>query len=56
MSTESRVNEALIVLPCALVIRCDGFDRLTNDYPSVRLEILSALTQRIRNQAPDDSD
>lgn len=33
----------------ALVVRCDGFDRLMNDDPSVRHEILSALTRRIRN-------
>lgn len=40
----------------APVVRCDGFDRLMNDYPSVRHEILSALTRRICNQAPADSD
>jgi CRP-like cAMP-binding protein len=40
----------------ALVVRCDGFDRLMNEFPVVRNDILSALTQRIRAQGPALSD
>jgi CRP/FNR family cyclic AMP-dependent transcriptional regulator len=40
----------------ALVIQRDGFDRLMNRYPSVRLEILTALTQRLRERTPAISD
>jgi CRP-like cAMP-binding protein len=41
----------------ALVIRRDGFDRLMDEFPAVRLEILTALTQRLRStRAPAISD
>jgi CRP-like cAMP-binding protein len=40
----------------ALVIRRDGFDRLMNGFPAVRLGILTALTQRLRQRAPSYSD
>ncbi len=40
----------------ALVVRCDGFDRLMNDYPAVRLGILTALTRRLRRTTPAISD
>ena len=36
----------------ALSISCQGFARLMDDYPPVRLEILSALTRRLRSSAP----
>ena len=40
----------------ALVVSCDGFERLVSDYPAVRYGILSALTQRIRSQVTAESD
>lgn len=40
----------------ALVIQRDGFDRLMNEYPPVRLEILTALTQRLRARTQEISD
>ena len=40
----------------ALVIRHDGFDRLMDEFPAVRLEILTALTQRLRTRTPAISD
>ena len=40
----------------ALSISCDGFGKLMDEYPPVRLEILSALTRRVRSTAPAASD
>lgn len=40
----------------ALVVRCDGFDRLMDEFPSVRLQLLEALTQRLRQRAPAVTD
>jgi CRP-like cAMP-binding protein len=40
----------------ALVIDRAGFDRLMDDWPVVRLELVSALTQRLRTTAPAVSD
>lgn len=40
----------------ALVVRRDGFDRLMTDYPPVRLDVLTALTQRLRERTPAVSD
>jgi CRP-like cAMP-binding protein len=40
----------------ALVVDADDFGRLMDDYPAVRLAILTALTQRIRRKAAAVSD
>jgi CRP/FNR family transcriptional regulator, cyclic AMP receptor protein len=40
----------------ALVIRSDGFNRLMNDYPAVRLGILNAMAQRVRRTSEAVSD
>ncbi len=40
----------------ALVVHSDDFYRLINDFPAVRLAVLTALTQRIRRQDPAISD
>lgn len=40
----------------ALVVSCDGFDRLLHEFPSVRLQLLEALTQRLRQRAPAVTD
>ncbi len=40
----------------ALVIECDGFRRLMDSYPPVRMDILTALTMRLRRDAPSVSD
>jgi CRP-like cAMP-binding protein len=40
----------------ALVIACDGFRRLMDSYPPVRMDILTALTLRLRRDAPSVSD
>jgi CRP-like cAMP-binding protein len=40
----------------ALVVGADDFGRLMDDHPAVRLEILTALTQRIRRTAAAVSD
>jgi CRP-like cAMP-binding protein len=40
----------------ALVVPRAGFERLINDYPSVRLDVLNALTSRLRERAPAVSD
>ena len=40
----------------ALVISRDGFERLMADFPVIRLDVLQALTQRIRERAPEVSD
>ena len=40
----------------ALAVGADDFGRLMEDYPAVRLAILTALTQRIRRQAAAISD
>jgi CRP/FNR family cyclic AMP-dependent transcriptional regulator len=39
-----------------LVIDRDGFRRLMDDFPVVRLDIVAALTQRLRSRAPDITD
>ena len=36
----------------ALVVQRAGFERLMLDYPSVRLDVLNALTRRVREHAP----
>lgn len=40
----------------ALVLDRDDFQRLINDHPSVRLELLMALTERLRKLAPQPTD
>jgi CRP/FNR family transcriptional regulator, cyclic AMP receptor protein len=40
----------------ALVLHRDGFDRLMHDFPVVRLDLVTALTQRLRQRAPAVSD
>ena len=40
----------------ALVVHSDDFYRLINDFPAVRLAVLTALTQRIRRRRPAISD
>jgi len=40
----------------ALIVPRVGFDRLMDEHPAVRLEVLTSLTQRIRQQAPALSD
>jgi CRP/FNR family cyclic AMP-dependent transcriptional regulator len=40
----------------ALIVPRTGFERLINDYPSVRLDVLNALTGRLREIAPADTD
>ena len=40
----------------ALVVTRDDFSRLIDDHPSVRLDILTALTQRIRRNAANPLD
>jgi CRP/FNR family cyclic AMP-dependent transcriptional regulator len=40
----------------ALVVDRTAFERLMDDYPVVRLGLVSALTQRLRQQAPSLSD
>jgi CRP/FNR family cyclic AMP-dependent transcriptional regulator len=39
-----------------LVIDRDGFRRLMDDFPVVRLDIVAALTQRLRSRAPEITD
>ena len=40
----------------ALIVPRAGFERLIDDYPSVRLDVLNALTSRLRERAPAVSD
>jgi CRP-like cAMP-binding protein len=40
----------------ALVLDRDDFQRLIDDHPSVRLELLMALTERLRKVAPQPTD
>jgi CRP/FNR family cyclic AMP-dependent transcriptional regulator len=40
----------------ALAIDRAGFARLMSDWPVVRLELVSALTQRLRTRAPEPTD
>jgi CRP/FNR family transcriptional regulator, cyclic AMP receptor protein len=40
----------------ALVITRTGFEQLMGDFPAVRLDVLTALTQRIRERTPALSD
>jgi len=40
----------------AIVIDRDGFGRLMNEFPVVRLDLVTALTQRLRERAPDPTD
>jgi CRP/FNR family cyclic AMP-dependent transcriptional regulator len=40
----------------ALIVSRSGFERLMDDYPSVRLDVLNALTSRLRERAPTVSD
>jgi CRP/FNR family transcriptional regulator, cyclic AMP receptor protein len=40
----------------AMVISRDGFQRIMQDHPVIRLDVLQALTRRIREQAPTISD
>jgi CRP/FNR family cyclic AMP-dependent transcriptional regulator len=40
----------------ALVIERDGFERVMADFPTLRLDLVSALTQRLRERAPADGD
>jgi CRP-like cAMP-binding protein len=46
------VNEALRRPVDAWTVDRAGFTRLIDEYPSVRYELLNALTQRIRSSAP----
>lgn len=39
-----------------LVITRAGFDRLMTDFPVVRHDVVSALTQRVRQRAPEITD
>ena len=40
----------------ALVIDRAGFEHLMNDFPAVRLELVSALTTRLRQRSGDVTD
>jgi CRP-like cAMP-binding protein len=40
----------------ALEVDRDGFERLMADHPSLRFDLVSALTQRLRQRAPTDVD
>lgn len=40
----------------AVVIDREGFGRLMNEFPVVRLDLVTALTQRLRDRAPDPTD
>lgn len=40
----------------AIVIDRDGFGRLMNEFAVVRLDLVTALTQRLRERAPDPTD
>ena len=40
----------------ALIIDRAGFERLMNDFPVVRFDLVSALTQRLRARAPEPTD
>ena len=40
----------------ALVVPRAGFEHLINDYPSVRHDVLNALTGRLRERMPSDTD
>jgi CRP-like cAMP-binding protein len=40
----------------ALVIDRVGFSRLMNEFPVVRLDLVTALTQRLRQRAPEPTD
>lgn len=40
----------------ALAIDRDGFERLMTEWPVVRHDLVSALTQRLRARAPDPTD
>ena len=40
----------------ALVIDRDGFERLMDDFPTLRLDLVSALTQRLRQRSPEPVD
>lgn len=40
----------------AIVIDREGFGRLMNEFPVVRLDLVTALTQRLRERAPDPTD
>jgi CRP/FNR family cyclic AMP-dependent transcriptional regulator len=40
----------------AVVVERDGFERLMRDFPAIRIELLGALTQRLRQRAPQPLD
>lgn len=40
----------------AVLIDREGFGRLMNEFPVVRLDLVTALTQRLRERAPDPTD
>jgi CRP/FNR family transcriptional regulator, cyclic AMP receptor protein len=40
----------------ALVIDRTGFSRLMNDFPEIRFDLVSALTQRLRQRGPEPLD
>ena len=40
----------------ALVVDREGFAKLMSDYPVVRLDLVTALTERLRTRAPEISD
>ena len=40
----------------ALVIDRAGFERLMNDFPVIRFDLVSALTQRLRARGPEPTD
>jgi CRP-like cAMP-binding protein len=40
----------------ALVLDRAGFGRLMDEFPSIRLDLVTALAQRLRQRAPDSSD
>ena len=40
----------------AVVVERDGFERLMREFPAIRIELLGALTQRLRQRAPQPLD
>jgi CRP/FNR family cyclic AMP-dependent transcriptional regulator len=40
----------------ALTVQRDGFQQLMDDHPSIRLDLLMALTERLRKVAPEPTD
>ena len=40
----------------ALVIDCAGFGRLMDEFPAIRLDLVTALAQRLRQRSTDPTD